>query len=458
MASIAAATRQFNHKLATAACPLAEVFNEALIHRFAHDAKHVWRNCFWRPAVVILTFLRQVLTRDCSCRRAVIMTCAASADPRQPRIRQDPSAYSQARQALPIAILQLLAKHLCSQFDSPQRKWCGHHTFILDGTGISMPDTPSLQKKFPQSGSQKPGCGFPTMRLVVLFCWASGALLELAYDTLQIGETRLFRRLIERIQANAVIVADRLFGTYCEIALLRRRQAHAVFRVHNARRIDFRCGKRLGADDRLQVWHRPKRRTAGLSVAEWAEIPDTMEVRVVRVCAPDRRGFRRRRLILVTTLLDAEAYPAEALGELYRDRWLVEVSLRNLKTTQGMDVLRCKSPAMIDKEVLLHQIAYNAIRLLMRDAACAAGTDLWRISFAGAQERLAALLSGPNVLGSGSIDAAWQLLLGHVARDRVPQRQNRKEPRALKRRHKVFPYLVHPRAAAREMAYYDSHG
>jgi hypothetical protein len=437
---------------------LLTVLDEERVAELSAEVGHVWRNCFWRPAVVILTFLRQVLVPNTSCRAAVARTLADEGLAGRARRRPagDPSAYSQARQRLPLELLQRLSRAVAAQLDAPPQRWRGHRVRVVDGSGVSAPDTAALQQAYPQSPSQKPGCGFPLIQMVGLFCWASGALLELVYAARHVGELQLFRRLRPHFEPGDVVVADRLYGTYAEIALLGQRGVAAVFRLHNARPADFRRGQRLGPDDRRVVWARPTKSPIGLAPELWATLPDTLTVRIVRRYTPDRRGVRRRRLVLVTTLLDAEAYPADELAELYRDRWRVELSLRSLKISQGMDVLRCRAPEMVHKELALHQIAYNLIRLLMREAATGYGVDLQRLSFAGASQRLRALL--PHLpRGRGSV--AWhrllRLLLHDIAADRLPDRPGRKEPRALKRRHKVFPYLAHPRPVARTMAYYD---
>lgn len=458
MASLAAARRSLKHQLRNSCGALLTVLDEERVARLSTEVEHVWRDCFWRPAVVILTFLRQVMLPHTSCRAAVASTLADESlrGPARRCPAGDPSAYSQARQRLPLKLLQRLSEAVVAQLEAPPQRWRGHRVRVVDGSGVSAPDTPALQRAYPQSPSQKPGCGFPLIQMVGLFCWASGALLELVYAARHVGELQLFRRLLSYFELGDVVVADRLYGTYCEMALLRQCGVAGVFRLHNARPADFRRGQRLGPHDRRVVWARPTKSPIGLAPELWATLPDTLTVRIVRRDVPDRRGFRRRRLVLVTSLLDPDAYPADELAELYRDRWRVELSLRSLKITQGMDVWRCRTPDMVHKELALHQIAYNLIRLLMREAATGWAVDPHRLSFAGASQRLRALLP---YLPGGRASATWRRLLRRllhdIARDRLPNRPGRKEPRALKRRHKVFPYLVHPRPIARNMAYYD---
>lgn len=455
MAAFSATARRVQDQLTSSTAGLNGLLDETLINRLASEVGHRGRACFWRPAVIVITFLRQVLLPDCSCRRAVVLTTSLAGPTEARRVSQDPSAYSQARQLLPLRLFQRLAEHLVQQAQEPHRRWHGHRVRIVDGSGCSMPDTPELQERFPQSTTQKDGCGFPTARVVALFCWATGALLKLTYDSLRVGELQLFRRLMPELQPDDVVVADRFFGTYTEVALLQQRGIHVVFRVHNGRAVNWRRGQRLGRGDRLQVWQRPKRQVVGLSPAQWAALPERLTLRLVRLHTTDRQGFRRRTLQLVTTLLDPQAYPAPDLTELYRDRWLAEVSLRSLKSVQGMDVLRCQSLAMIEKELLMHQVAYNAIRLLMRAAAVEHTTDLRRLSFAGTQQRLTAVLLVACNLAGGMLVLRWVTLLQAIATDRLPYRPERKEPRALKRRHKFYPYLSHPRQQARRIRYYD---
>ena len=424
---------------------------------------HRWRHCFWNPVIVILTFLRQVLTPNCACRQAVAMTLAedsvgsspsqyTSADERS----GEPGAYSQARQRLPRFLFEKLARHVADSVHKHAERWRSHRVWVVDGSGVSMPDTPDLQNAFPQPASQKPGCGFPVASLVGLFCWSSGALVHLAIDSRHVGELNLFRRLYQWLQPDDVVVGDRLYGNYYELAALSARGAHAVCRVNRARKVDFRRGRRLGKGHRLVTWRRPKQPARGVSRDAWQQLPETLTLRVVRVKTYCKRAWRQRRIDLVTTLLDPAAYPAEALSELYRERWLAELDLRSLKTTLGMDVLRCKSEEMVRKEIAMHQIAYNLIRLLMQAAARRDGGDPRRLSFAGTQQRLlAALPMLPFLRTLRARRAFASRLLGWIAADIVPRRSGRHEPRAIKRRRKSFPWLVHPRDQARKTDHYD---
>lgn len=458
MASFAARARNLKGRLPHSTADLKDVLSEQRIDELCRAVGHTWRDCFWRPSVVIITFLRQVLLPSCSCRQTVACTLA---DPTLTPVRRhrpvdDPSAYSQARQRLPLALLERLVRDLSHELAEPDRRWHGHRVRVVDGTGVSMPDTPELQAVFPQPSSQAPGCGFPVARLLAVFCWCSGALLELLVDELHIGELTLFRRLLACFAPGDLVLADRLYGNYGELALLQARAVHAVCRVNRARRVDLRQGTRLGKDDRRMVWTRPTTRPADLTPPQWAQLPKRLTIRVVRITTECRRAFRKRRIDIVTTLLDPVAYPPEALGELYRERWLAELNLRSLKTTLGMDVLRCRSPQMVRKELAVFHVVYNLIRVLMRQAARVHDVDPQRLSFAGTRQRLlAGLPRGLATRGQPAYRRWLAGLLADIAADTLPERPGRHEPRAIKRRRKSFPYLVHPRHRAQKTAHYD---
>jgi hypothetical protein len=467
MASFAGRARNLKTQLQHSVVALEAVLGEAAIAQLCAAVGHCGRTCFWRPAVVILTFLRQVLLPNCSCRQTVALTLSdpAFSAVRRRRPDGDPSAYCQARQRLPLRLFERLARRLSEQLEAPQRRWRGHRVRVVDGSSVSMPDTPRLQGVFPQPATQAPGCGFPVARLLAVFCWNTGACLELLVDALRVGEVALLRRVLHTFKANDLVLADRLYGNYTELALLQARGVQAVCRVNRARRIDLREGRRLGKHDRLMTWQRPAgtsrsspQRVAGgdLAAERMAELPATLTVRVVRITTQCRRAWRQRRIELVTTLLDPSAYPPAALSELYQQRWLAELSLRSLKTTLGMDILRCKSPEMIRKELAVFHIVYNLIRTLMRQAGRVHQTDLQQLSFAGTRQRLLAVL--PYWSGARTQTARVRFvrrLLADIAADPLPTRPDRHEPRAIKRRRKSFPYLVHPRHIAQKAAHYD---
>jgi hypothetical protein len=417
---------------------------------------HRWRERFWTPMQTLWTFLLQVLHTGSSCREAVALALSqrAAAQAALPE-SADPSAYCQARQRLPLAVLRQGVKTVGQRLQQQigaRYPWCGRRVWLVDGSSCSMPDTPSLQAAFGQPAGQAPGCGFPVAKIVALFCWATGAVLDVAVGPWRVSELRLWRRLWHLFSPGDVVLGDRFYCSYAELASLRQRGVDGVFRLHQRRPTDFRYGRRLGKNDRLVTWRRPvdSQRPRAMTLPEWHALPEELTVRLIRVSVAVA-GFRSRSIIVATTLLDPVAYPATQIAALYRDRWLVELRLRDLKITLGMDVLRGQCPDIVRKEIYMHLLAYNLIRTLMGQAATAHGRDLHRLSFAGTVDRLQALLPYLWLFqGTSQSSRLYQLLLHWIAHDPLPYRPDRIEPRAVKRRPKEYALLNRPRAEMRQ--------
>jgi hypothetical protein len=268
-------------------------------------------------------------------------------------ISPDPSAYCQARARLADQTLLRVHEQLADRLERnapSQSRWRGRNVKIADGTNLSMPDTAQNQGAYPQPSSQKPGCGFPMMKLVGLFSLASGALLHFARGSLHLHESQLFRQLWKHLARGDVILSDRGFCSFFAINSLLQLGVDSVIRLHPARRVDFRRGKRLAKDDFLLPWKKPRRPTAAWSPEDFAALPESLTLRHLRLKV-SAKGYRTRSLILVTTLLDPETYPAEAIAELYFQRWSVELHFREIKILLGLDILSCLSPQMIEKEL-----------------------------------------------------------------------------------------------------------
>ena len=361
------------------------------------------------------------------------------------------SAYCQARARLDPATLEIIRAELAWSLERNvlnAERWVGGRPVkIVDGTGISMPDTPENQALWPQPSSQQPGCGFPQMKLVGLFSLGSGALLEAAASNLHVHESTVFRSLWGKLQMGDILLADRGFCSYAAMAALQQqRGVDSVMRLHQMRKADFRSGKRLGADDRLVVWQKPLQRTDAWGEEEFAALPETLTLRMIRLRVASH-GFRTKSVVLVTTLLDEMTYPAQMLRELYGERWQVELHFQQIKTFLGMDVLRCKSPELIAREVLMHQIAYNLVRSLMQRSAHLHHAPLARLSFKGTLDTLRHW-SG-LIAAAGNTPRQQQKLIDQmlelIAGDLVPDRPGRSEPRAKKRRAKNYQLLMKPR-------------
>lgn len=360
------------------------------------------------------------------------------------------SAYCQARARLEPAVLELIRAEIAWCLEKnvlQEERWLGGRAIkIVDGTGISMPDTPENQALWPQSGGQQPGCGFPMMKLVGLFSLGSGAFLESVSGNKHVHESTLFRGLWGKLQKGDILLADRGFSSYAAIAgLQQQRGVDSVMRLHQMRKSDFRTGRRLGPEDRLVVWQKPQR-TETWSAEEHAALPETLTLRMIRLRVAVA-GFRTKSVVLVTTLLDPEAYPAGELRELYGRRWQVEMHFQQIKTHLAMDVLRCKSPELIEREVLMHQIAYNLVRSLMQRSAHLHRVPLTRLSFKGTLDTLRHW--SPLIAAAEKTPRQQQKLIDQmlalIAGDAVPLRPGRSEPRARKRRAKNYQLLTRPR-------------
>ncbi len=313
------------------------------------------------PERIFWLFLAQVLSPDGSCREAVSKFLVWLAVVENKAASPCTGGYCEARARLPLDALREVHGKVAQSTEVNNWRWLGRAVKVVDGSSVSMPDTPKNQKQYPQPSAQKPGCGFPVMRVVALFSLGSGMLLELAKGALSVHERTLFRQLWDSLSPDDVVLADSGFCGYADFHLLRRRGVDSVMRNHGSRTRGRKEIKRLGGGDFLVQWLKPKRRPQWLSKEEWREIPDFIEVREVRV-AVEVPGFRTKHLVVATTLLDDVAYPKEAIAQLYRKRWAVELYLRDIKITMGMDILRCKSPDMVEKELWMHVIAHNLLR------------------------------------------------------------------------------------------------
>ena len=406
------------------------------------------RQRHWPLRLTFWAFLAQVLSPGSACRAAVRQAQAHARLEGRPVPADSDSAYCQARGRLPLELLHQCVEGVgrgLEQGIGPAQHWCGHVVKVLDATTLTAEDTPANQAAFQQHPDQGPGCGFPLLRLVGWFCLASGALLGWARGDYWQSEMSLAASLWELLAPGQVLLADRYYGCDRVLALVRQRDAHAVCRLHASRRADLRLGQRLGPMDRLITWARPKEVPAGLSLAGWLAFPATLTVRLVRVPV-EERGFRTRRVTLVTTLLDPENYPVSALAALYRRRWQVELSFRQIKTALAMEHLAVRSPEMIDRALAMHLLAYQLIRALMQAAAQSWDVPLARISFQGAVD--GARHFGEALLRARSRRARQKLLaelLRILAADAVAERPGRSEPRLLKRRPKRFGRLDRPR-------------
>ena len=405
------------------------------------------RERLYPPTLTLSMFMRQALEADGSCQKAVNGWAAQRAADGLSACSVRTGGYCRARQRLPLAMVSALVRQtgcMLSEKALAPWLWRGRAVKLVDGTGLSMPDTQENQACYPQPSSQAPGVGFPLARLVMVICLATGAALDAAigpYSGKGSSELGLVRGLLEGFGPGDVMLADALYCNYFLIATLRAKGVDVLFEQNGSRITDFRRGQSLGTRDHIVRWPKPAARPDWMTPEQYAHFPGEITLREVKVAHQ----------VLVTTLLDHRQVCKDDLWALYARRWNVELDLRNLKTTTGMDVLSCQTPQMNDKQLWVHLLAYNVIRLLMAQAACNAGVDPRGLSFKHTvqlwTEWVARGLSATN---------DCQRLFTLIAQCKVGHRPGRIEPRMRKRRPKPYPWLKVPRAHARRQV--ETHG
>lgn len=430
--------------------PFADVLTEGRILEVLDEHGVEYRDRVFGPVTTIWGFLSQVLSEDHSCRDAVSRVIAHRAASGLEPCSPNTASYCNARGRIPTAVLRDLAKRTAGELQAgaPERwKWNGRRVFIADGSHVSMPDTPQNQAGYPQPEAQRPGIGFPLARLAVLLSLATGACHDLAmapYAGKGTGETTLLRRMYGTLGPGDVVLADALFDDYFIACELRQRGVELVARAQY-QRVGTQT-VRSGPDGDVIVWRRPNK-PRGMTGEQYRTYPKSMVMRQVSVDARDRDN-RVEQFRVVTTILDPSIGGGQ-IGELYERRWEGEIHVRAIKSTMKMDVLRCKTPGMVEKEIWAHLLAYNLLRTVMAVAAAGTGTEPRKVSFKGAKQAVTAF--APKIEAARPEDRARLIdaMLAAVAYHRVGARPGRWEPRARKRRPKPGMRLMQPRSEAR---------
>jgi len=412
----------------------------------------------YTPAVTLWAMLSQALFTDLqrSCvatvQRVVVYYALLG--------REVPStntgAYCRARAKVTEGVVRHLAEGVASRCEAAvpgEWRWHGFRTLVVDGTTFSMPDTEENQKEYPQPSTQAEGLGFPILRAVALTSLVTGMVVALAmgpYAGKETGETALFRQLFTKLRRGDLILADRYYAGWFMLALLRELGVEFMTRMHPLRDADFRRGKRLGKGDHIVSWAKPAK-PDWLDQQTYDRLPKQLEVREVevKVHVP---GFRTESLVVVTSLLDPEVYTRDEIAALYRRRWVIELELRDIKSTMGLDVLRRKTPEAVRQELWTGLLAYNLVRQSMLQSALASGRRPQQLSFAASLQMLATTwvlgAMPPQVTVSAHERLiALRILNGHS--HRVANRPNRVEPRAVKRRPSPLALLTELRASAK---------
>ena len=417
---------------------------------FAQDEE-----CVYTPAVTLWASLSQVLFKDeqrsclAAVSRVLVLLVALGRKP----CAKNSGAYCRSRAKLPEPVIRRLTLEVaegCERAVPGHWLWHGRHVLLADGTTASMPDTPENQADYPQHVAQKPGLGFPIVRLVVLTSLATAMVGDMAlgpYAGKETGEPALFRQLLANVDPQTILLTDRYYCSYFLIALALMGRRDFVVRLHQCRKLDFRQTQRLGEGDRLVTWSRPAR-PDWMDHTAYEQIPRSISLRLIEVHVLEP-GFRAKTFWVVTTLTDVREYPREEIAGLYRQRWLAELDIRAIKKTMGMDILRCKSPAMVRKEIWTCLLAYNLIRKTMLEAAHQSRLSPRELSFATALQTIAASL---GMLACATDELTARLIAAQLAsltEQTVGDRPNRVEPRAVKRRPQPLALLTKPRHEAR---------
>jgi hypothetical protein len=432
--------------------PFTDVLSDGTVTQALKALNVVWLDRVYSPLVTLWVFLGQVLSQDHSCRAAVARLIAHRVSRGQRPCSAETSAYCQARKRLPEEFFATVARKTGQALDKNSKQhwlWKGRRVLAYDGSTVSMPDTPENQRIYPQPPQQQSGLGFPLARMAAFFSLSCGAVLDLAICS-NYGkghsELGMLHKLWDVLRAGDVMLADRYMCAWHEIYLLKQRGIDSVTRVHHCRRVDFRRGKWLGNGDHLVEWRRPGR----IRSIDWPSLkslPEQLTIRETRVRI-QQPGFRCRSMIVVSTLLDADAVSANDLAELYRARWNAELDLRSLKQTMQMDILRCKTPELVRKEIWTHILAYNLIRTIIAQAANKHRLEPRTISFKGTVQTLEAfqpLIATQENCSLLRRQRLYDQMLDAVATHRVADRPDRFEPRQRKRRQKKYDRMMKPR-------------
>lgn len=402
------------------------------------------RERLYPPTETLSMFLAQAMSTDRSCQYIVNQAAFQRLTEGLSANSTYTGGYCRARQRLPLGMVSQLTQYLSEQIDQQLPDawhWQGRRVRIVDGTTVTMPDTAANQAAFPQQRGQKPGLGFPICRLVGITCLASGALINAAigrFNGKGGDEQTLLRSIEDTFLPGEIVVSDALFATYFFIARMQARGIDLLMEQQGARKrvTDFRLGTKLGERDHLTIIQKPKHRPDWMSETQYQAAPDTITV----------REFKAGGKIMVTTMSCPKLYSKAQLKSLYQSRWHVELDIRHIKDTMGMNILSCKTPDMTVKEIWVYLLAYNLIRLMMAQSALLADIKPRNISFKHCLQLWLIYMHHPQSLD----DKKLSILFKMMAQQRVGNRPGRIEPRAVKRRPKAFPLLTKSRPKARK--------
>lgn len=438
--------------LASSISDLGGLFHDILPADWLAEVAADLRKRLFPRVAVFWAWLSQVLEQNESCAKALAHIEGWHKANGLPAPSFDTSSYCKARQRLPDSFLDEIHKRIEAFAEARvegHHLWRGHRLKAIDGTSVRLMDTPENQAEYPQPSAQARGCGFPVMGVVGVLDLARGTLSDCITCDFRQHDIRSFYELRGSFREGEVAIGDRAFCSYEMVGLLKGGGTDSVLRLHQRRdaKRDWKAGRYIDASSRLVVWRKPAARgEAGLSDEEWASLPASMELRYVRVKAAGRDG-RPRTIHIVTTLLDAESYPTGEIATLYRERWTIELKIRDIKTTLKFETVRARTPAMARRTLKMVQIAYNLLKARQAEAVRDEPVLVGDLGFKGTLDLVASARAGfaglagrPRLLAAALADFEARL------RERIVEtRPGRREPRAVKTRPKPYQYLTKPR-------------
>ena len=423
--------------------PFSDTLPSHILQKIIDDSTRR-RNRIFTPLVTLKAFIFQVLSADGSCRQAVSHVFSERLSQGEEANSINTSSYCKARNSLPLNPLIDAVKETGARLHHqahPSWRWKGHNTLIADGTTALMADTLNNQKEFPQQSCQKPGLGFPIARIVGLVSLSTGSVVSYAtapYKGKGTGETSLLAALFGDIPVNDLLLADRYYCTWATIAMLKRQGSHILVQNHAQRKPDFNTGEELGTNDHIIKWKKPKIKPVWISNDDYNALPDD-------ICI---REFSVGGMVYVTTLLDCKKYHKKELAQLYKERWLIELDLRSIKTNMGMEMLRCKSSVMVKKEIAIHFLSYNLVRANIARSSMIHKKIPRQVSFMTAVQLFNEIKLQLILLSGYKLENVIRYSLKAMVSIAIGKQKRKKQPRAIKRRPKSFPLLMQPREQA----------
>ena len=431
---------------------LALLFESLIPFGFLDKIARDKRKSIYTETVVFWAWLSQVLLLNASCKKAVTMIRSWNVAHNMPVPKENNAGYCTARKRIRLEFIQSIFKHIVGVLNRRIRREDQWHGFIvksIDGTSVQLMDTIENQELYPQPSNQKEGCGFPVMGVAAVLNHAHGGIEGFVTAHPHEHDHKTAHQLIDYFQEGDLALADTAYSSYEFISRLNAKRVHSLMPVHQARKVDFRRGKKLGANERLYTWEKPKTQSkrSNLTEDQWDEMSETLEIRIIRFWYQDKAGKLIRKH-LVTTLLDAETYPWEELVSLYLERWDIELRFRDIKTTMGFEALKVKTPEMAQKSIAMAMIGCNLIKAISQEAASNEGVGIRNISFKSVLDEIISNASNfrSRVRHHQKRKVLYQKLIELSGEHILDIRPFRREPRAIKKRPKPFPRLTQPRS------------